>query len=133
MKTYSVEKLPGEPIVISTAFPDWNAFDYMEPFMKDLIHLIDQAEEQDLYYVINLAAWSPKLPEIVQAANAAGRGGNTILHHPKIRKLLIVTQMKLVEIAGHGLNSDLFGKLPVAIFTSLEDAIAEARSLAAQR
>ena len=55
-----------------------------------------------------------------------------MLHHPHVKELIIVTQAKMEELAAKGLNSDIFGNVPISVFETMEDAVAYARSRLAE-
>jgi hypothetical protein len=123
---YSVEKLPDEPIVISTAFPEWRAMTEWDPFFNDFIACIDACTEP-VYYIGNLTEYRPDVQDVIIAANNATRSAKSILFHPNVKQFLLVTKMKLVEMAGNGLRSSTFGSVNIVIFSSLEEALAHAR------
>ncbi len=127
MTTFSIEKLANEPIIISTAFPEWRAVMEMDTFLDHLTALLDTCDEP-VEYVADLTDWHPDLPDIIAAANKAARSANAVLHHPSIREFLLVTPLRVVELAGKGLNSNAFGHVNVVVFRTLEEALKYARS-----
>jgi hypothetical protein len=55
------------------------------------------------------------------------RETGALLTHPLMKEFLVVTNVKLVELAAKGLSSDIFGNVAVQVFETLEDALAYAR------
>lgn len=52
-----------------------------------------------------------------------------IAKHPKIHRLLSVISSPALQLAARGLNSASFGYIDVAVYPTLEEAVASARSL----
>lgn len=127
MKTFTVEKLLDEPIIISTAFTEWRAVTHMDAFLDEFNACIEQCDEP-VHYIADLTKWHPDLTDIIVAANKAARNANAILHHPKVLDFLLVTSMPVVELAGKGLSSHTFGQVNVAVFSTVDEALDRARS-----
>jgi hypothetical protein len=129
MSTHEIEKLPGEPILVSTVFGAWSSGDELElgDSLDQVIEYLDAADEP-LYYVADVSGLKLDLPDMILTANQTARGSKAILHHPNLREFLVVTEAKLIELASRGLGSEVFGNVPVAVFQTLEEALAYARA-----
>lgn len=127
MSTYSVQILPDAPVILSTAFDTWRVSTDMTPFVEEFLSQIQQIDHP-VYYIADLTAWQPNFNDVVMAANQSARSANAMLHHPMVREFLVVTDMRLVDLAAKGLNADVFGNVPVKVFQTLDDALAYART-----
>lgn len=126
MTTYTTERLPGEPIVISHNTADWKIGTHLPEASEAAIAMLEAANEP-CYYISDMSLVSMSLDDVIKAANHAARGGSDILHHPLMKQFLLVTNSRLVELAGKGLEHDVFGNVNIRVFTSLEDALTYAR------
>ena len=127
MSHYLIEKLPGEPIVVGTTFDSWEPIADIPVWAEDAYNFLDTMTEP-VTYVANLipsGSWS--IDELVRAASGVARGAKPILHHPKLKETLIVTEQRLVTMSALGLQSNVFGNVRVKAFTSLEEALTYAR------
>jgi hypothetical protein len=128
MSTYKIERLPGEPILIHTLLEGWSVADDMPVNIDQLIEHLDAADEP-LYYIGDLSSGLRlSLQDVILAANRTARGSNALFHHPNLRELLMVTDLKLFELAARGLDSQAFGNVPVSVFQTLEEALEYARN-----
>ncbi len=66
--------------------------------------------------------------ELIEVTNWLARDETSSWRHPNLRQVLLVTQDNLTRIAAKGMNSELFGNMNIAVFTTLDDALAHARS-----
>ncbi len=126
MSTHGVEKLPGEPILVSTVFEAWNSVDELGDGLNQAIEHLDAADEP-LYLVADVSGLKLDLRDVILVANQTARGSKAILHHPNLREFLVVTDLKLFELAARGLDSEIFGNVPVSVFGTLEEALEHAR------
>lgn len=127
MSTYSVQILPDAPVILSTAFDTWRVSTDMTPFIEDFLEQIQQID-YPVYYIADLSEWRPNFNDVVMAANQAARSANAMLHHPMVREFLVVTDMRLVDLAARGLNAEVFGSVPVKVFQTVDEALAYART-----
>jgi hypothetical protein len=131
MSIYTVEKLPDEPIVYSWLSESWSASEL--PAVLDALAAIFDAADELLFYISSVGNISLKIEEVITSASLLARGTNALFHHPNIREILLVTEVKLVQLAAKGLDSDVFGNLPVKSFESEDEAFAYARAQIAER
>jgi hypothetical protein len=127
MSAFEVETLPGEPIMVCTLFETWSVADDMLASIDQVMEHLDAADEP-LYYISNISGLRLGLQDMILATNQAARGSSAFFHHPNFRELLVVTDAKLFELAAKGLDSEIFGNVPVAVFGTLEEALEYARN-----
>ncbi len=128
MNTGGIEKLPGEPILIHTLLEGWSVANDLHANIDQAMEHLDAADEP-LYYIANFSrGLKLDLRDVILAANQVARGGNAMFHHPNLREFLAVTDSRLLDLATRGLDSEVFGNVPVAVFGALEEALAYARN-----
>ncbi len=128
MSTYEIEKLPGEPILVCTLSETWSVADDMLATIDQAMEHLDAADEP-LYYIHDVSrGLKLDLKDVILATNQVARGSNALFHHPNFKKYLVVTDLKLFELAAKGLDSEIFGNVPVAVFETLEEALEHARN-----
>lgn len=127
MAPFSVAVLPGEPIILVTLDEDFNVGDH--------IHLAD-AETRDIlsntqetfFDIIDTTRWRVDFDQMLQAASAGARGEDPIWKHPQIRRVIFVTQNRMLVMAAHGLRTATFGNLEALVFNSLDEALTWCRA-----
>ena len=124
--TYSVEKLPDEPIVISTISASFS-MDQYEQFLDDLTELLDMQTEP-VYHVTVVNKHSFSFQEVLVSTNRSSRGPNPILHHPNLAGMVTVTTNKIIRLASKGLNSEIFGNIHIDLFETMDEALDFVRS-----
>jgi hypothetical protein len=128
MSTYQIEKLPGEPILVCTLSDAWSVSNELSATIDQLIEHLDAADEP-LYYINDVSSgMKVDLKDVILAANQAARGSNAVFHHPNFREVLLVTDSRLIDLAARGLDSEIFGNVPVSVFGTFEEALAYARA-----
>jgi hypothetical protein len=127
--SYSIEKLPVEPIILYTAHPDHNVAAELQYVIADLRELLD-VQEEPVYFVNDLRNGpSPSVEDLLKASTLLARGDNPIYQHPNIRKLLVVSTDRIVRMAyQQGGSSATFGSIGVEVFETMEEAMEFVRS-----
>lgn len=125
--SYSIEKLPDEPILIVTLHKEF-------AFSRDSVAanmeakaVLDQSKEP-LYYVADTSAVRFNMDETVEGSNFASRGETAIFQHPNIKQVLLVVGDIMQEMTAAGMRSEAFGSVNILTFASREDALAHARN-----
>jgi hypothetical protein len=125
--SYLNQKLPGEPIIISTLHKDFDYATEAEPSAMENMALLNAATEP-LYFIADMRAVHFDLGELIAGADLAAGGEQSMLRHPKIKEALFVVTDKIMEIAAEGLATEAFGNIKLKMFDNLKDALAYARS-----
>ncbi len=121
--SYSIKKLPAEPIVILTANADAASQSDLETVYEQLKTILDQSTEaltiiQDVQQLPNA-----DLDAIMRSASAS-----VDFHkHPHMGTSIMVTTSTIYKMAAQGLDSNFFANQKVMIFDSMEAALAYAR------
>lgn len=125
--SFSIEKLPGEPIIISTMARDFNPHQNGEAFWNALAAAME-GEASPIYRITVLDGIEANFSDmmITLAEEARGdRPGSTA--DPRIRALL-VARIPMAQLAVEGLKQDQYGQLDVSLFTTLDEALDYARA-----
>ena len=124
--SYSVEKLPGEPIVVSTMLDDFSVADHLPGMIDELSALFD-SQPEPVYYISDVGHLSLNLEDILFGSTATARGQNPVLHHPNIKRTILVTSSKMIKLAVKGMNSEVFGNIRIDLFETVDEAFAYVR------
>ncbi|HEX3054313.1 MAG TPA: hypothetical protein VHP83_26895 [Aggregatilineaceae bacterium] len=122
--SYKLEKLPNEPITVYTALD----FDLNELPQSDQALYTLLAKQTDMvYHVLDLTSLKLSFEELVQAAGHLAFGENATFRHPIFRKMvrgvIFVTDDNTISMSGKALDSDVYGNIPVTVFSSMESAL----------
>jgi hypothetical protein len=124
--SFKVEKLADEPIMITTFE---GAFDVRRDgaeIVRQMRSFLDAATVP-LYMVDNMIDIKLSFSDLVGALAMATRGETDIVNHPKLRRIVIVTSSDIVKFGTTALKQAQYGGKEVAIYTSMEDALAAIR------
>ncbi len=125
MPPYTVDLVPDEPIILEVIGEDYQTTNHMMSSIGEIIQLLDAARDP-LILIMDLRQVSMGLDDIIAGANAATRMSG-MFKHPKLRKSIIVSSSRMLELAARGLNSPIFGHVKVEVSKTLEEALARAR------
>jgi hypothetical protein len=126
MMSFKVERLPGEPIVVTILFEDFDLKSEIVLANKAEHDLFDASPEPVFMIVVFRARQT--LDEMMQGASVAGREKGAVLHHPNVREVMFVSREKAVHMLAQGLATEIYGNVPVKAFDTLDDALGYARS-----
>ncbi|MBN1313346.1 MAG: hypothetical protein JXB30_18210 [Anaerolineae bacterium] len=129
MSELKVEKLPDEPIVVVwlSSSVHIDSLEIYQERTHQTIELLDSMEEP-VYYVYDLSEAKLNIAEIVLGANKGAGSSASSLRHPNVKEVLVVTQSNLIKLAAKGLNTEIFGFVPVSVFDTLDEALEYAHS-----
>ncbi len=127
MKNYSLDLLPGEPLVVCQGFSEYSWKADFVPMADEVAALLNELD-QPVFLIIDMTAMAADLADVIFSTNYAARSTNQFLHHPNMREFLAITTNKLISMAVQGMNTPTFGNVPVQIFSTLDDAMRYARS-----
>jgi hypothetical protein len=125
--SYTIEKLPGDPIIVATTGEDFSISTEIDPLNVDLLKLLDAATEP-IYYIVDVRTISISVSDAIYAATAVARTENAPFRHPNMKHVIIVTESNLAKLSAKGLDSDVFGHLKVTVVESPDEAFAYVRS-----
>jgi hypothetical protein len=126
MKTFTVERLPDEPIIYSWVSESWTT-DELSSYVEEVIALLD-AVGGPVIYISDAREANLNVQDIIIGASTIARGTNTLLHHPNLKECVQVSASKLLQLAAKGMDSDIFGNVKVKICETYDEALAYARA-----
>jgi len=127
MMSYTIEKMPDEPIIFVKTGADFSVSAEIDPLNTELIALFDAAAEP-LYYIVDVREISLSVTDAIYAATAVARTDNAVFRHPNLAHAIIVTESSLAKMSARGLDSEVFGHLKVTVVQTPEEAFAYVRS-----
>lgn len=123
--SYTIEKLPDEPIVIQTIRSDDTVVE--APDSIDTMSELLEAQGEPVFLIYDVSGATFTLDDILAGSNQASRSEKPILKHPKIREIIVVSASELIKLAAKGLSAPIFGHVAIRVFETLEGALAYCR------
>lgn len=122
---YTLEQLPGEPIIIMTYK---EPFDWQTEIPEASVEFVRMLEEQPgpVYFIHDFGFVGATVADAIFTTNYVTRISK-VLHHPKMKEFLATRASGLVALAAKGMDSDIFGNVPVKAFDTVEEALEYAR------
>jgi hypothetical protein len=126
VSTYTVKKLPGEPIIYCWMSETWKASEL--PAVFEQVAVILDVSSEPLILITSAQNIDLTLDDMIATASFAAGGSDSLLHHPKLQEFIFVTTVRKLQLAAKTLDSDAFGNVPVKIFDSEDEAFVYARA-----
>ena len=128
MKTFTVKKLPDEPIIISTMSAEYSVTRDMQASDNAARDLLDEFGEQ-MYLIVDITNFKVSIDDVTLGSSRGARDGESPLwHHQRIKQVIFVSKDKVVHLAAKGVNSLPFGFLNIKVFNTLEKALVFCRT-----
>jgi hypothetical protein len=125
--SFSIELFSDDPILLCTFHRDLNLGSELFALADQSNAALDAAPEP-VYFISDTLAYTFSVPDLAAAANAATKGAKPPFFHPNVRKVIWVTDSKVMGLAARGFNSPTFGNVEIEVFPTLEEALAYCRS-----
>jgi hypothetical protein len=113
---------PGEPVMLVKLQPDFDV-QHDTPVLLDLMRRALDAAPDRVTIVANILRISIKFSDMVYALGIVTKGDTAILHHPCIRKLVLVTTSDTIRFGGHALQQEQYGGIAVDFYATQEEAL----------
>jgi hypothetical protein len=128
MTTFTIEKLPDEPIIVVWLSEDWNEESGSSRVVQQLRELLDSSEEK-VFYIGDVRNLRYTISELIQSAQVISK----LLKHPNIiESMMVVEGNPLIKLATEGLKTDVFGNVPVSVYETVDEALTCARAKIAE-
>lgn len=127
--SFDIELFSDEPILLCTFNRDFSLGRELSALADQSNAALDAAPEP-VYFISNTLAYSFNTSDLIAAANAATKGAKPPFFHPNARKVIWVTDSKVMGLAAKGFNSPAFGNIEIEVFPTLEEALDYCRSAA---
>lgn len=122
MATYSIKMHPTLPAVVIAATDEFTFQKDFPVFRAEMTRLFDSLSEP-VYYVMDLRRLHFDMGEIAQSTNLATRLDNPNFHHRNVRQVIFISADPIWETVAEGLNDEIFGRLIIPVFQTVEDAL----------
>lgn len=124
--TYTIEKLPNEPILLQTFNPGFSMIKDGPASIEDATRLLDSLDEP-VFFINDMSHSTPSFEEVLHGSNMTARQ-TQLFKHPMIRETIIVTSSSLMTLAVKGMNSATFGNLQMKVTRTLDEALEYTRT-----
>ncbi len=118
--SFNVEKLPGEPVIITTINEDYVLTTELAQSNRAAMDLLE-ASDEPLFLIVDIHT-SLDFEEVMTGANSE------MWLHPNIRQTILVTPDPTVHMAVQGMTTAAFGNLNIVAFDTLDAALKHVRA-----
>lgn len=122
---YTIELLQDPAILIFTVDETFHMVEDHPKSTEKVLQILDQ-QTDPVVYIGDLRRLNYDFEEAVQGANRVSRGKTSTYHHPMIKKVCVVTNDDVLIATFQGLDNPLFGSVKVHLYSTREEAIADA-------
>ncbi len=123
----TIKKLPGEPIVIQTMSPDYKLVNELPPALPKLLAFLDALEEP-VFWLLDISAVAViTVEDLLTGTELVARGEHALYRHPKIKYVVYISTKSMIKMAVDGMAKEAFGKFPISVFDTLDEALVFAR------
>ena len=125
MTGYSIDHFTEQSMILWTVNSGWNMQDHLPSLAADLRDILD-ATHTKYALIVEMTKLQASLPDVIWGANYMTRlVDQPVFLHPKLALLVMVSNNPVYTLAALGLQSDVFGKINVRVFSTMEEAQAE--------
>jgi hypothetical protein len=129
--SYTIEQLPGEPIVLVTFANPFDIRTDIPLFVEELRAIFD-ASPEPLIDITDTRGLKIAFGDIVAGMAMLTRGTMSVLNHPNVARYIIVADSDLIRVAGQALGQRQYGNLRVSVVKDPGEAQRLAREAVAQ-
>ena len=123
----TIKKLPGEPIVIHAMSSDYKLVDELPKSFPKLLEFLGTLEEP-VFWLVDISAVAViTVEDLLTGTELVARGEHALYRHPKIKYVVYISTSSMIKMAVDGMTKEAFGKFPISIFNTLDEALAFAR------
>jgi hypothetical protein len=126
--SYTIEKLPNEPIIVQVLNEDYTFGNEAAPSMAELTKLLD-AQPEPVWLIMDMSAISLSLDDAIQAASMSTQQFK-LLKHRNAQESILVSDSRLIKLMAQGMNAPIFGNITLKTFETRGAALAYARTQA---
>jgi hypothetical protein len=123
---YTLEHLPGEPILLATLPPDFDLSADTASCAEVCLEILDEAAKP-LVLILDITQASGKFSDFLPAVASRQAGRRAVLHHPKVRQAIVVSTRNVVRLACRALRERQNGHINIAVVDTVEEALELAR------
>jgi len=128
--SYTIQLLNEEGILLGRWNEDFSFQDEIRVYNDEMYSLLESLTAP-VYFVHEFANPGLSMQDIMKGASIATREEKSTFQHPMIKQIIFVTTSKVMKVAAKGLNTMSFGNIEVAVFDTVDEALAFVRTQAA--
>jgi hypothetical protein len=126
--TFTIEKLPDEPIIVAELVgEEWDLGVLYPPFVEQFIALLDSLDEP-VYYIGHAPNLDMSYLDVMLMANMLVIEAFFVHYHPNLKGLLAVGKGELLGQSTEGTRRAFLGHLSLSTFDTFEEALESARA-----
>jgi hypothetical protein len=129
--SYSIEKLPNEPILLCVMNADYSTAAEAEHFIGGIMKALDN-EHEHVYLIMDALAATVSFEDALYGTRLVTQQLQ-LFKHEKIQESIVVTSRRFLQLVVQGLNNPIFGNIQIQHFESSTEAVAYARNQAAAK
>jgi len=123
--SYTIQRLPGEPIIINTLAADFNVSRDALPSLQETFTLVEEIGGP-VYSIMDVRQLSISFSDLVLGMGMLTRGEMALFTDPRLR-LIAVGASGLAAMGAKALSQAQYGNLSVHLCDTVDEAIAYAR------
>ncbi|HEC21369.1 MAG TPA: hypothetical protein ENI95_00470 [Chloroflexi bacterium] len=121
--TFSVKKLPGEPIIVGSYEKDFSIQRDLPDLLQEMGAAFD-AVGGPFYHIGDLSNMSPpSFEDIMRGMAAVAWKEGSLLRHPDLVEIALVTPNPLLQKIGQAFEHRVYGGIPTKVFATLDEAL----------
>lgn len=117
----TIEKVPDAPIVI-LVYESRQAMIEIVRVIDRLMTTLD-AQPEPVFMVLDIRGLVFAIDDMSAAASAIARRQGTLLRHPNVQEVLMVSSSAQTRLAAQGLRTAVFGSVKIRSFDTAEQAL----------
>ena len=123
---YTLEYLPGEPILLATLPSDFDLSKDTIAFADVCLETLDESTEP-LILILDITQASGKFSDFLPAMADVRAGRRVVLRHPQLREVIVVSTRNVVRLVCKALKSRENGHINIVVVDTVEEALELAR------
>lgn len=125
---YNVELLTDMPVLLVTVSGSFSMEDFFQ--IMNRVGAILEEQPEPVFHITDFRESEIPLDELMIGANEVARGDVSLFSHPNICENIFVTGSDYMAHVARGLDSEVFGNIPVSVFATLDEALDHVREQA---
>ena len=125
--TYTLEKLPGERIVVGIMGRQFTLSQDAADYLAKLKTILESSNEKCIY-INDLREISINFGDMVTAMASTTRGDQAVLKHPNIQSVVLVANNPIIRLGTNALQQFQYGGIRSIASATLEEALEIART-----
>jgi hypothetical protein len=129
--SYTLEKLPGEPILLNVLSETYDIGRDASASTEQLLDLLDTMDTPT-FLIVDVRKLRLSFGDMVGGLGFLTRGEAATFRHPNIREVVAVTTSDLLGMGAKALEQMQYGGLRSSVFETLDEALAYVRDRVAE-